>query len=501
MAELTRSREFRIFLLIGVPGGLWLLLSGYDLWVLWQWLNGQQPIIRGLGVLIGLAYQVAIFVGLFLVSLAIVARFILPARTEYERWRVFGRLLDYVFGQHGPAVFVRDGQLVAARTERLRYGPGIALVDAASALALEYESPPYAYLRPRRFRRRRVVPRLRQGTSTRLWRLEKQFRKRQDAGQLLARPLYLWRWFRIYTWRFIHRSGFMRWLAESQGYSIRWLQTARVEGPGIVFIEPGETLRETLDLRRQFRMRQARALTRDGLEVDGRVTVIFRLAGGEAAAHTPRTHPAFVFDRDNAFQAVYGSPINSRPPDGADLGEVKHWADLPAFVACDIFRDLMATYTLDSLFHPTTEGSAPIQTARQTFRQRLQAEPVLRQRGIEILVANFNLSLPEPVQKQRLESWQVEWKRQAIEAKAGGDLEAQRIISRARAEAQANLVTEMANALQSTAPSTAVAFQLFQMIEATSTDPAIRQLLSAETMSILTQWMRLVHIDPERRNP
>ncbi|MGH2524089.1 MAG: hypothetical protein ACRDH2_16405, partial [Anaerolineales bacterium] len=51
----------------------------------------------------------------------------------------------------------------------------------------------------------------------------------------------------------------------------------RAAGPGVVFIQPGERIVATLDLRKQTRKMVAKALTKDGIEVSAPVSVTFGL--------------------------------------------------------------------------------------------------------------------------------------------------------------------------------------------------------------------------------
>ena len=54
------------------------------------------------------------------------------------------------------------------------------------------------------------------------------------------------------------------------------LPRARVEGPGVVFTEPHETIRGIADLRPQFRLRPGiQAYTRDGIEINNPVWVLW----------------------------------------------------------------------------------------------------------------------------------------------------------------------------------------------------------------------------------
>jgi hypothetical protein len=202
-----------------------------------------------------------------------------------------------------------------------------------------------------------------------------------------------------------------------------------------------------------------------------------------------RNRPAFAFNRESAFRAVYGSPV-AKLKETAEAPEVKHWTDLPAFVASDIFRDLILTRTLDDLFHPTSDAGFPLAELRDVFSEKVKYDPVLIERGIRVEGADFRLQdLREEVADQRLKSWRADWIRQAMETLAGGDLQAARIIQRARTNAQFDLVKQMMAVLQESGSTAAVLLRFIQALERASADPRTRSLLPAETIQILNNWM------------
>ena len=76
---------------------------------------------------------VCIFPLLLVIWLAFFAQFVLPVRTSRDRQKIFDRLLTYLFGGHGPAIFIRDGHLIMREGEERKKGPGVLWLDSASA--------------------------------------------------------------------------------------------------------------------------------------------------------------------------------------------------------------------------------------------------------------------------------------------------------------------------------------------------------------------------------
>ena len=129
--------------------------------------------------------------------------------------------------------------------------------------------------------------------------------------------------------------------------------------------------------------------------------------------------PSVLHVKGDIPKFVYGSPVANRKAE-ADETEVKHWTDLPTFVASDIFRDLILTRTLDNLFRPTDDQIFPQAELRADFSERVRNDSVLNERGIRVLSADFGkLNVPAAVEMQRLNSWKADWIRQSAETLAG----------------------------------------------------------------------------------
>ena len=196
--------------------------------------------------------------------------------TGAERRQVRGRLWLYLLGQHGPVVMVKKGQraALAEEVEAEAFKPSVALVDTVSAIALERKFPVQQAADPRQWRG---------SFAAQLYDLEKYLALgRPGLGEVVAAGLYWGRWLRLAPRRRLHR-----WLLRNRLIRPRPAKPprmARVEGPGLVFVEADEMVRDTLDLRTQFRTRKnVKALTRDGIEVQATLSTVFRLQRPEAS--------------------------------------------------------------------------------------------------------------------------------------------------------------------------------------------------------------------------
>jgi len=166
-----------------------------------------------------MAFGTGIFVGLFCLYLVLFSQFVLPVQTLREGAKAITRLYSSLMGEHGPVVFIKEGHIIARPDELDRRGPGVARVDLNSAIVLE--------------KRALLQPQYRQ-------RYNRYVRRATRAGQKIPR--------------------------------------ARVEGPGVHFIEPYENIHGIADLRPQFRIRPGvQAYTRDGIEISNPVWILFSL--------------------------------------------------------------------------------------------------------------------------------------------------------------------------------------------------------------------------------
>jgi hypothetical protein len=179
---------------------------------------------------------------LFFIWALVVSQFVLPVQTSLERRLVFQRLLRYFFNLHGPAVSIEKGIAIADETEMQNTRPGVAFVDLCSAIALERQWEHVETGKDLISRLRRSLP----------YRLATRF-----INSIIQRV-----------------SDFLRGLVS---LPLTPVPLVRIAGPGIIFTNMNEKIRGIADLRRQFRNADVRLTTRDGLEIQVPVSVIFTL--------------------------------------------------------------------------------------------------------------------------------------------------------------------------------------------------------------------------------
>lgn len=476
--------------------------------------------------LANLGYNALTFLGFFTVWVLLISQqALLPVTTLQERLRTAYQFILFVLGQHGPAVFVKDGKILSTK-EDVRDGPGVAVVDFNSAIVLEERLPP---------------PSISSGFSSGMHRL-------------------MW----------------------SLGLADR-AESPRVMGPGIVYTRPRERIRSSVDLRRQFRMlKNVTGYTRNGIEVKANVWSIFTIGqkpdevqvtyDGERRPENLRVvhfeeindhqndphlrviglsdeldhldrqeiHHFFrvlehtqefipykklepppalpVFNRERVFSAVYSEARG-------DDDNVQPWTELPTRLAASIFREIISQVSYDDFYKVGMPMPFPLvryrARLRQTMRnngllsfrlvflasgerlavrrvyrqadlvtskvQPLANSKILRDRGIKVIASGFGDILPvsDAVYKHRLESWRAPWERDKAIVDAARDLEVTRIHSRARALAQQDLATHLNQIFLTTLNREVLAVRLLQSLEKVAADPKTRQLLPPNVLEMM----------------
>jgi len=272
---------------------LWVLIGGG--FYIWQ-LRKMGGFLPNLGSVV--ADGVLFFIGLF-VWMAFFAQFVLPVRTFRERQNIFDRLLTYLSGRHGPAIFIRDGKQVKGLGEEKKKGPGVIWLDSASAAVT---------------------------------------RNATSFKQTLGPGVH-------FTEEGEYIAGVVDLHTQNLGIGPRETE------------DPFGTKREDQSDEEfdqvQKRRLEVSAWTRDGIEVVPNISITFKIEATPAKDEEEGSR--FGFDAESVRKAITGEGINSSAPD-----KRRHvaWNRLPALIAADLWREYLSKFTLAELF----EVSQPITT-------------------------------------------------------------------------------------------------------------------------------------------
>jgi hypothetical protein len=287
-----------------IVGWLALLVVFYG-WQVYR-MGGAQATI--LYVFLDLA---CIFPALLFMWVAFFAQFVLPVRTAEDRQKIVERLLSYLSGFHGPALFIENGVVREHAGERLKNGPGVVWLDSASAAVT------------------RTATKIKQtfGPGVHFF----------DKGESIARTVDL----HIQTQALGPRES---------------------DRP----FDPQNGMDESEYQQVQDRRKQVSAWTRDGIEVVPNLSVTFRLATGFPKGNEPgsrfgyrtgntkRARENEARDKEAIQKAILGEGINPNISSDSPRHRVA-WNQIPALLVVDVWREYVSKYTLDELFKPDQE--------------------------------------------------------------------------------------------------------------------------------------------------
>jgi hypothetical protein len=476
------------------------------------------------------------FLGVFLFWLILLAsQAILPVDGFVESYRTAFHLLLYMLRLHGPAVFVRDGEIQETKEDR-RPGPGLVVVDYNSAVVLE-SSPPLPGI----------------------------------TRMILS---------------FLHTLLIWLGLADP-------IISPRTAGPGVVFTARGENIRSAVDLRKQFRSQpNVSAYTRDGIEVSARVFSIFTIGQPAEILQVTYTDPNVEHPRAESLRVVslervtdehmrvtrlsdeldpldreeihrtlqfqfyrqrnelrpYSNLPNTNTSPEFDSARVfaaafsqaraekettLPWSELPARVTSGIFREILSHFNFDQLYQVGQNTPTPMVSFRERVRldmrnngvlsyrflqhhshQPLEARriylrselmvdqirpltnpKVLRDRGIKVITASFGDILPvnDAIYKHRLETWRATWQRDTEIIGAEKELEAMGVRGRERAAVQQDIIAHINSLLNRRDISQEVlALRVFQALETLAVQANNQKLLpdgTLDSMKAARDWL------------
>ena len=322
-------------------------------------LGGVQASI--LYILLDLA---CVFPAFLVLWIAFFAQFVLPVRTFGDRQKIFDRLITYLSGGHGPAMFIRNGELIKKEGEETKKGPGVLWLDSASAAVT------------------RTAVKIKQTMGPGVHFL--------DSGEFIAGIVDL----------------------HIQAQSIGPKESDKP------FDAPDEY--DEGEYRQiQDRRKQVSALTRDGIEVLPNISVSFRLDTGFPKEGQPGSHFGFRIgitkkdkekeEQDKAAiqKAILGEGINPNISSDSPRHRVA-WNQLPSLLAVDIWREYAAKFTLDELFKPEQLVPPPapqipesVEEEVDPLTQALQIEPNQNtmQRGYITMLRRINKLMDRAIKR------------------------------------------------------------------------------------------------------
>jgi len=279
----------------------WFYFIGWSLF--WGFIYLWQ--IQRMGGLISNLFFIfidAIIFGIgIIVWLGFFSQFVLPVKTLDQRLKIIDRVFNSLFGNHGPAIFIRDGKMIKRKGEEKKDGPGVLWLDSASAAVT------------------------RTATS---------FKKTIGPG--------------------VHFTETNERIANNPVDLHKQVQRIGPRETDEPFASQKEGQSDDEYNAIQNRRELVRAWTRDGIEVIPNISVTFKIdADPVIEEYLPGSRFGYIDtekQEDNpVFKAIAGEGIN--PDVLAD--RPKHrvaWNQLPALIVVDLWREYLGKFTFKELF-------------------------------------------------------------------------------------------------------------------------------------------------------
>ena len=312
-----------------------------------------------------------IFIGSLFFFLVFFSQFSLPVLTLENRIKAFQRLFLYLFGEHGPAIFIENGELRERKIDRFKKGPGVVILDTASAAVLR---TPVKY--------------------------------KGAMGPGIA---------------FTNQDDSIAGVVDlhNQTNNIG----PRPEEDPFIPIQKNET--KAAHEARIARRDESMAITRDGIQVCLNLTIRFKLDSSPGEGNS-----AYGFNPTSVEKAVIGQSINYDKPDD-NPERIYSWKKLPNNLVIDILREYVSKYTINELFPLSKTETNLLGLISNQIKIRLTQShynnldnygnkqnetifskefDILKRRGIKFLDLSItNIRFPSTIEEGLIKRWKTSW--------------------------------------------------------------------------------------------
>lgn len=307
------------------------------------------------------------------------SQFVLPIQNKTDRREIYERVRIFERGERGPALFVKNGRVITHEGEADKRGPGVIVLDTASAVVLR--------------------------TDTKITGTAGPGIRFTAADEYVAGSVDL-----RAQWQFIG--------------------PLRSDQP---FLNPVPTSPKNYN-ELQSRRQQTAGWTRDGLEVSPSISIKFRVKS------PPRNRQSesgvtsqYGYDPYSVRNAVMGEVI--RLDASANQKARLEWNKLPEHLVVNIWREYIRKFKLEELFTLKEDSGNPplsgLQFIEDMINKRVKQDHVealddaggrtgewleslehkqLKERGLEITTVRIhNVLFDLPLEEKRINEWSAEW--------------------------------------------------------------------------------------------
>ncbi len=309
------------------------------------------------------------------------SQFVLPIQNPRDRQEIHSRVKNFGSGDRGPALFIKNGRVIMHEGEVDKRGPGLIVLDTASAAVLRTDTEIKDTVGPG-IKFTKGADKYGKGTE-------------YIAGSVDLRS----------QWQFIGP------LASDQPF----LNPVPISSP-----------KEYNDI--QSRRQQTSGLTRDGFEVSPTISIKFRIQRPDEKRPTESgVTSQYGYDASSVRNAITREVIHLGTSENSRVR--LEWNQLPAHLVVNLWREYIRKFKLADLF--TNDGVSGLQTIEDMINKRVRQSDVmglddagvptgewvesiefkqLQSRGLEMEnVRIHNVLFESSIEEQTIQQWSAEW--------------------------------------------------------------------------------------------
>lgn len=271
----------------------------------------------------------------------------------------------------------------------------------------------------------------------------------------------------------------------------RYGKISRIEGPGRVFVDRFERIREIIDLRSQTKTVPATVYTKDGIALKTDITVRFQIKGGTPTLNTP-----YPIDKEALMTAARSESWRILPT--SKDGRMS-WVDKVIGNVESTLRGIVAQRKLDQVFDFADDDLDPRQEISQAMLSQLKTESdKLGVNMHDVILGPFKADNAK-IEELLRTVWQTDKKAQAGLTRAKNTAKALESRENAYMQAKLNMMDEMATGfnrlreMQKGLPSEQqkdltpylVALQFTETLRRMAADSKTRSIMPIEAISLL----------------
>jgi len=412
VGKIWQSPHVKLFAVIIVIVSIWHI-------TLWRLQITDSADIRFFLFLFDLVLGIAAFL-MFEGLVYFFSQFVLPIQNKKDRKKIYQRVKKFASGERGPALFIKNGRIIEHKGEREKKGPGVLLLDTASAAVLQTDiefgdtvGPGVKFTEVRKSKDKK-------GGSSSLEKFHRALWKSFDPS-IKSEPVANDHEKREYAER----------LSDSADLRAQWKFVGPMAGTGPI-LNP-----LLFDIKKPKESAQAseeynstKGWTRDGFEVIATLSIKYRIKQATKRRSDGGVLSHYGFDPQNARKAIIQKPLELKTLE--DKRELLPWDKLPEHLVNNIWREELGRFKLNELFSSKTEGESNLHVIARRINNRVKSaggnpsdgaddfpravhneNPEYRQlseRGIEITeVKIYNIQLDEDNEEKIASRWSGEW--------------------------------------------------------------------------------------------